>query len=472
MIGRRAALHRGLGALAGAALAPGIAASLAGSALGAGPSAGARRVHRLRNGKLRLLQVGVGGSVAPWDRSELLKHPDVSLAGICDVDANALAAVRSEHPGAFACADWREALELHSADFDAVVVCVPDHNHAVIMLDSLRAGKHVYGQKPLVQQLSEVPLILSAARTFPELVTQTGNQRMGGEGRQRAVDILRRGLLGKAIDAHVWVGGPSDGVSYFFWYGGLPEPSAPPAHLNWELWLGCAQDAPYREGLAPLQWRSSWDYGSGQLGDWATHLLDVLYFAYGLDAPISVLSDTKDPSGFYHAVCVRSTLAYPGGGSRFARETFPVHYSDRSQAPSRAALGLPPGDWPGTATLVRCEDGILLVQPEGEIEVWRDGKPVDWRTIPGQGEVRARNHWHSWVDRILGKPDALVQTPFESGARLAEAGLLCSRAARFPGKELWWDRGAVSFTNSPEATAAVTTRAYRAGFQPPQFPRA
>jgi hypothetical protein len=111
---------------------------------------------------------------------------------------------------------------------------------------------------------------------------------------------------------------------------------------------------------------------------------------------------------------------------------------------------------------------VLLVRPEGEIEVWRGGQPVDWTTIPGQGTIVARNHWHSWVDRILGKPDAFVQTPFAAGAAMAEAGLLCSRAARFPGKELRWDKATLSFTNDAEATRTIVRREYRPGWELPK----
>ena len=164
-----------------------------------------------------------------------------------------------------------------------------------------------------------------------------------------------------------------------------------------------------------------------------------------------------------------STLTYNVSGNRFAKPIFPVHYCDKGQAPSRAALGLPAGEWPGTGTMVVCEGGVLLVEPEGNIQVWRDGKPVDWKTIPGQGEVKERNHWHSWVDRIVGKPDAFVQTPFSAGVRMAEAGLLCSKAARFPGKELRWDKATLTFTNNEEATRTIVRREYRKGFELPTF---
>lgn len=440
-----------------------------GGAWGCSTSKVTRRTLPLRNSKLQLLQVGVGGTIAPTDRQQLLAHPGVQFTGLCDVDSDALANAAAEVPTAFTCVDWREAFAKHAAAFDGVVVCTPDHNHAVIMSTAMAANKHVYGQKPLVQQLSEVALMDDAVRARPELVTQVGNQRMGPPPRQHAVDILRRGLLGKAIEAHVWIDGPPDNGSFYFYYGGLKDPSPPPANINWPLWLGCAQDAPFREGLAPIRWRSSWDYGTGQLGDWCTHLLDVLVFAYDLGSPFAVLSDTHHASDFYHALQVQAVLSYTGGGRHFAKSVFTVHYSDKGQYPSRAALGLPPGDFGGIGTLVVCEDGVLCVGADGPLQVWRDGKEIDWQTLPGQGAITARNHWHSWVDAIHGKPDAFVQSPFSAAVRMAEAGLLCSRAARFPGKELRWDRASLSFTNNEEATKSIVGREYRPGFEPPKF---
>jgi predicted dehydrogenase len=448
--------------------------SLAAPSFGSPAPAPSRRPFRGKLSKLQILQVGVGGTIAPADRQQLEAHSDVVFTGLCDVDSDALAEAAKDRPQAFTCRDFREAFDKHGDTFDAVVVCTPDHNHALIDLTALKAGKHVYGQKPLVQQLSEVVAIELAVKARPNLITQVGNQRMGGPGRQHAVDILRRGLLGKAIEAHVWIAGPSDNGDGYFYYGGLKEPSQPPANLDWTLWLGAAVDAPFREGLGPVRWRSSWDYGTGLLGDWCTHLLDVLYFAYELPSPNAVLAHTRTPSDFYHAQHVSSTLTYPGstrtdGGERFARKEFVVHYRDKGQAPSRAALGLPPGTFGSIGTLVVCEGGVLSVKPEGEIEVWREGVAVDWKTILGQGEIVGRNHWHSWVDRIMGKPDAFVQTPFAAGAGMAEAGLLCSKAARFPGVELRWDKATLTFTNHDEASKTIVRREYRSGFELPEI---
>lgn len=451
-----------------AAVAAGSVATAALPGCAGAPSPADRTPRRpRRTDQLRILQVGVAGSIAGHDRAQLLAHPEVQFTGLCDVDRNALAEVGGKLPDAFTCRDFREAFARHRNDFDAVLVCVPDHNHAVVMLTAMAAGKHVYGQKPLVQQLSEVAAMHRAVAARPDVVTQVGNQRMGKTGRQYAVEILRSNLLGKAIEAHVWVDGPPDQGNGYFWYGGLKDPTPPPEHVDWQLWLGCAEDAPHREGLVGLRWRSSWDYGTGQLGDWCTHLLDVLYYAYDLPSPLAVLSHTRTPSDFYHALHVHSVLSYPGGGRHFARGVFPVHYCDKGQRPSRRALGLPPGKFAGTGTLVVCEHGVLYVEPEGRLEVWQDGQPIDWQQLPGLGTVQERNHWHAWVDTVQGVPGAFLQSPFGVSAGMAEAGLLCARAARFPGQELLWDLDKLAFTNHDEATNTVVTRRYRSGFELP-----
>src|SRR5262245_11799170 len=83
----------------------------------------AARAQTNKNGKLQILHVGVGGSIAPQDRKVLKEHPNVVFTGLCDVDSNALDKVAKEHPEAFSCRDFREAFEKHFDKFDAVLVC-------------------------------------------------------------------------------------------------------------------------------------------------------------------------------------------------------------------------------------------------------------------------------------------------------------------------------------------------------------
>lgn len=153
------------------------------------------------NGKLRVLSIGVVGTIGEADRKAVAAHPDAEIVGLCDVDSNYLAQAAKDHPNAFTCKDYREAFAKHADKFDAVIVSVPDFSHAPMILTAMAHDKHVYGQKPLVHQLAELAMVEMALKTKPNLVTQLGNQRMVHPGRRAALEILRDGKLGKAIEA-------------------------------------------------------------------------------------------------------------------------------------------------------------------------------------------------------------------------------------------------------------------------------
>ncbi|MHC5014741.1 MAG: Gfo/Idh/MocA family protein [Planctomycetota bacterium] len=163
------------------------------TALGVGVIAGCapRPVPTRTYTKLRVLSIGVIGTIGEADRKNIHEHPLAEIVGLCDVDANALDLAAQDHPGAFTCADYREAFDKHGDGFDAVIVATPDHSHCSIMTLALARGKHVYGQKPLVQQLEELEILGRAVEARPELVTQTGAQRIESQARRAAVDILK-----------------------------------------------------------------------------------------------------------------------------------------------------------------------------------------------------------------------------------------------------------------------------------------
>ena len=420
------------------------------------------------NSKLRVLSIGVIGTIGKEDRKQVAGHPAVEIAGLCDVDAKSLALAANDHPQAFTCRDYREAFAKHGDKFDAVIVSTPDHSHAPILLTALAHHKHVYGQKPLVHQLEELVMMEKALAARPALVTQLGNQRMAFAGRRAAVEILRQGMLGKAIEAHVWIGSPND-RAYFNMDRVVAEPSPPPEHLDWNLWLGPCDVVPYRKDMAPAVWRSWWNYGSNSLGDWGCHVLDVLIYAYDeLQSPIAVQNHCpKCPNPDFHPNPCRSTITYAVDSKNFARQQFPIYYSDSSQAPSRAALGLPAGKFADeNMTVVVCEGGVLTLTAPGRLEIWREGKLTAGLQMPGLPEFPPLNHWHAWVDNCLGKKTEL-RSPFKDAVRITEAVQLAVKAARFRGQELRWDKPSLSFTNHKQASETLVRRHHRDGFGPP-----
>ena len=211
----------------------------------------------LQDTKLRVLSIGVIGTIGGTDRRNIHSHPLAEIVGLCDVDSNALAKATQDHPDAFTCADYREAFDKHGDKFDAVIVATPDHSHCSIMTLALSRGKHVYGQKPLVQQLEELEILSRAISARPDLVTQTGAQRIQSSARRAAVDILMSGGLGRVVEVHVVFGGGALGGGHYFTDGQLGDPIEPPAGFDYDLWLNGAEEEPCRPNMVRRRWRSS-----------------------------------------------------------------------------------------------------------------------------------------------------------------------------------------------------------------------
>jgi len=418
--------------------------------------------------KLRVLSIGVIGTIGQADRNQISKHKDAEIVGLCDVDAKVLERASKQVPDAFTCSDYREAFSKYGDRFDAVIVSTPDHSHAPIMLTAFANDKHVYGQKPLVHQLEELVMMEKALAAKPKLVTQLGNQRMANAGRRAAVEILRQGRLGKAIEAYAWTGSPNRG-RYFNFDSVLHDPTPPPASLDWNLWLGPCATAPYRKELAPIQWRSWWEYGTNGLGDWGCHILDVILFSFDeLTSPIAVQTHVPQAAGeHFHTYPCQSAITYAVESDRFSRSHFTIHYNDRGQRFSRAKLGLPADAWlDGNCTVVVCEGGTLILGAGGRLEIWRNGQMTKGLDMPDLPKFPSLNHWHAWVDTCLGRETEL-RTPFKDAVRITEPALLAVKATRFPGQELRWDKSKLAFTNNDKATATIVRRDYRQGFAPP-----
>ncbi|MEM9021023.1 MAG: Gfo/Idh/MocA family oxidoreductase [Planctomycetota bacterium] len=414
---------------------------------------------------LRVLSIGVGG-IGGLDRAQVSSHPKAQIVGLVDVDTKILESVKAKNADAFTDTDYRRVFADRKDEFDAVLVSTPDHHHAPMVLTALAHDKHVYAQKPLVQQLEELQMIDTAIAAKPSLKTQTGNQRMKELGRRAAVEILRRNMLGPVREAWCWTASNRGRVVE----PKMPEVKQAPEHLDWDLWLGAAPQVPYRDGMAHNNWRSWWEYGTGSLGDWGIHLLDVIFYSYPeLKHPYSVKVQTPRASSWHHSGHNISTTTYLVEDSdRFSNDFFPIYFNDSRIAPSMAALGVRAERWlDGNMTVVVCEEGTLTLAAGGNIEVWQNGEMTKGWNMPGLPDLPRFNHWHAWVDACLTGGDENVWTPFEQGSRMTECCLIAAKATRFPNTELIWDRKTLTFPNKQKATDTIVRRSYRDGFGPP-----
>ncbi|MCH2200517.1 MAG: Gfo/Idh/MocA family oxidoreductase [Fuerstiella sp.] len=207
-----------------------------------------------------------------------------NIVALCDIDGEFLAASQKmiqENNGATPAgfADYREMIDQMGDKFDAVVVATPDHHHAPATIRAIKAGKHVYCEKPLTHTVQEARIIAEAAEKAG-VATQMGTQIHAMDNYRRVVEIIQSGAIGDVHQVHVWVGKT--------WGGGeRPKQADPvPKHVNWELWLGPAPTRLFKKGLYhPGQWRRWWDFGSGTLGDMACHYMDLPFWALNLTHP-------------------------------------------------------------------------------------------------------------------------------------------------------------------------------------------
>ncbi len=233
------------------------------------------------NDRIGVALIGCGG-MGSMNLKDFQTFPEVEIVALCDADQNqiakALSLVSGKPPRTER--DYRRVLA--SRDVDVVIIATPDHWHALMCVEACQAGKDVYVEKPIATSPREARLMVQAARKHNRVV-QVGIQQRSGSHFQRAVELVKTGAIGKVVYAEAWNHGrsPSQGI-------GRVAPTAPPAGLDWDMWLGPAPAVPYRKNIHPVAWRLFYDYGGGNLADWGVHLLDIIQWAIQADTPLSV----------------------------------------------------------------------------------------------------------------------------------------------------------------------------------------
>lgn len=412
--------------------------------------------------------IGVGGM--GWsDLQNFKSHSDVEIVALCDVDANHLERARKELPNARVYRDWRELLGKEADRVDSVNVTVPDHMHAAIGLAALRAGKHVYCQKPMCHDIAEVRA-MNRVSAEKKLVTQLGTQAASGFGDRLAVHVIRGKMLGK-ITRLVLCSNRPNAIETYRLPGPRPAQGAPaPDHLNWDLWTGTAPVREFAPGIYhPAKWRAWQDFGTGWLGDIGCHIFDSVWKGLKLAPPISVSAkvqeswrDTPARRGDTWPQSVHVTWTFPGneftGGENLAVEWFDglIFPPDEIQRPYHEAH--PGTTYPTESSCVIGTEGSMILPNGAGPILLPKGKFADW----AKPALEPRNHYHHFIDAIAGR--AKNESHFQQTGPMTEAILLGTVAVRHPDTELKWDAAAMTVTNLPAADKLLR-RSYRDGWK-------
>ena len=228
------------------------------------------------NEKIVLGIIGPGGMGTNLLQS-FAAQKDVEIAYVCDVDANRLAsAAKNVESGGGkapkAEKDLRRVLEDKAVD--AVVIATPDHWHAPATILACDAGKHVYVEKPCCHNIREGRLMLEAARNAKRVV-QTGTQSRSTEHVRRAMELIQNGAIGEVLVTKAWNSQLRGNI-------GKTKPSDPPAHLDFDLWLGPAPTVPYQSNMLHGIWRWWYAFGAGDMGNDGVHDLDIARWGLGV----------------------------------------------------------------------------------------------------------------------------------------------------------------------------------------------
>lgn len=210
-------------------------------------------------------------------------NPNSVVTQICDVNENLFADtvkklrdIQGVDPKPVQ--DLRRVMDDKS--IDAIAVATPDHWHALATIWGCQAGKHVYVEKPISNNVFEGWQEIQAARKYDRLV-QVGTQSRSMPHYREAIEYLRSGKLGKVHAAKAWNSQLRRRVN-------AVADSAVPKGIDWDIWQGPAPEHPYNENRYTYGWRWLWDYGTGDMGNDGVHDLDIARWGLGVDYPTAV----------------------------------------------------------------------------------------------------------------------------------------------------------------------------------------
>jgi len=374
------------------------------------------------NEKLCFGHIGVGGmgNYHLDDMNARAQRGEVTIAALCDVDENRLAAASKKVPGADVFRDYRYVLQ--RKDVDAVVIATPDHWHGVQTVHAAECGKHVYVEKPACCTIEEGKAMVAAARKN-NVSVQVGSQGRSQPDCHAACTYVRNGMLGKISRVTCWhYASPGDDN---------PVPDCdPPKELDWDLWLGPMRWRPYNPRYLHGVFRWLLESGGGQIRDRGAHVMSCALYLMDSDqtGPVTIEAKGTAPSKGLWDSAVEMEVTY----------TF--------KDPDWTLVWAQPGDKLGNTECGQVfwgDNGRLILEWEGAMKP-AEPEAVNFKVPPGGVEIQRTaeyedfnlNHKADWFKAI--KTGTLPAVDIEIAHRTAT---LCNlgNLSYILGRKLVWD---------------------------------
>jgi len=384
-----------------------------------------------------------------------------NVVALCDVNTQNLDRAVAKYPKARKYKDFRKLYE-NIGDIDAVVVSTTEHTHAFAVLPALKSGKHVYCEKPLTRDVFEARVLTEAAEKAG-VATQMGTQIHAGDNYRRVVEKIQSGAIGPVREAHVWVNRAWGWQSQeeakrnrdIVWSFKTPDHSEnPPAHLDWDLWIGPAPYRPFHSIYFPgPKWYRWWDFGNGTMSDLGSHFNDLPFWALKLDAPKTIEAWGPPP---HHDIAPASMSAKYIYGEREGMPPVTLFWHQGENKPKIWNEKAIP-QW-GSGILFIGDKGMLLsdygkhiLLPEKDFKDYQPPEPWISSSI---------GHHAEWLNAC--KTGTPTTCNFGYSGPLTEANHLGNVAYR-AGKKIKWDSKLLKIANAPDAEQYLK-RSYRTGW--------
>lgn len=413
------------------------------------------------NRKLKVAFVGIGNR--GLDLVKTFRDTGlIEVAAMCDVDLMAphTEEARTIYPDAPLFQDFRQMFTKAGDTFEAVIIATPDFTHFVVAMHAMRAGKHVYLEKPLAHTFHEVELLMAQAAKSG-VVTQMGNQGHSGNNFHQFKAWTEAGIIRDVTRVDMFM---NQSRRWHGWTATGFDSGAPvPATIDWDLWHASRPVHPFSPRLHPGNWRGWFAYGDGAFGDWGPHILDTCHRFLALGLPHTVEALRRDGVSDYifpQASTIRFDFA-----ARGAMPPVEVFWYDgvqnRPPLPPEMDASVPFKQTNGKfiyskelTFLGGTHSETLRIVPEAKMKEFGPRLP---RITGGFSD-----HFQNFVLACLGREE--TKSPFHISGPLSQVFILGVIAQRLGGR-LEFDPVAKRFTNSEAANALLTMEPPRAGWE-------